>query len=112
MNNEFDEKSKENSESPEGEENYVYKKVIKNKQNRRTWSVASIILAVLSVVLVYFSHVSLCLGLASVGCAFMSRKNLGYFDKISLAGMIIAIFGVVFSIAGIIFTNLFSGIIF
>lgn len=112
MNNEFDEKSKENSESPEGEENYVYKKVIKNKQNRRTWSVASIILAVLSVVLVYFSYVSLCLGLASVGCAFMSRKNLGYFDKISLAGMIIAIFGVVFSIAGIIFTSLFSGIIF
>ncbi len=111
MSREFDENEKKNSEAPEGEEGYVYKKVIKDKQYRRTWSVASVILAVLSVLLTYFSYVGIVLGLLSVGCAAISRKNLGYFDKISLAGMIIAIFGVVFSLAGIALSGILSGVI-
>ena len=114
MSKEFDEESKNFSESSEGEENYAYKKVIKNKnkQNRRTWSVASIILSVLSVLLIYFSWVSLVSGLLSVGCAAMSRKNIGYFDKISLAGMIIAIFGIVFSLGALIFGDIIMKLIF
>ena len=113
MNTEFDEKSKDFSEASEGEENYAYKKVInnKNKENRRTWSVASLILSVLSILLVYFSWAGIVCGVLAIGCAFISRKNIGYFDKLSLAGMFIGIFGVVFSVGAIIFSELLFSVI-
>ena len=111
MSNHFSEEPKVEQESSETAEEYVYKKVIPNKQNRRTWSLASLVLAILSLMLVYFSWVSIVLALASGGCALISRKNLGYFDKMTLAGIIIAIFGVVFSLGGLIFAELISGLI-
>lgn len=110
MSKEFNEESKATAEESGEDSEYVYKKVIQNKEQRRTWSVASIVLAALSVLLLYFSWVSLVLGLASVGAAVISRKNLGYFDKLSLAALIIAIFGVVFSIMGIAFGDVFASL--
>lgn len=113
MNTEFDEKQINNSDAPESEENYAFQKVMpaKNKENRRTWSVISLILSILSLLLVYFSWVSLILGILSVGSALISRKNIGYFDKLSLAGMFIGIFGVVFSVGAIIFSELLFSVI-
>ena len=100
---------KENVDGQE-ETEYVYKNVIKkDKSNRRTWSVVSLIFAVLSIAFVYFSWVGLIFGLIAAGCAAMSRVNLGYFDKLSLAGILVGIFGIVFSIAGMIFGQLISG---
>ena len=110
MNNQYNEEAKVNNDSAESESEYVYKTVIKNKENRRTWSVASLILAVLSVLSVFVSWLSLIFGGLSVGAAVVSRKNLGYFDKISLAGIIIGIFGIVFAVVGIIFSNLISAL--
>ena len=108
MQNQFDEKARESAnESKEGD--YAYKNVIKKDlKNRRTVSVVSLIFAVLSVLLFRIPWVSLILGILSVGGAGFSRKNLGYFDKISLAAIIVGIFGVVFSLCGIIFANLFA----
>ena len=108
MSKEFNEESKVNAEESGEDSEYVYKKVIKNKEQRRTWSVASLVLAVLSVLLFYFSWVSLILGLASIGAAIVSRKNLGYFDKISVAALIVAIFGAVFAVTGIAFGSIFE----
>lgn len=112
MNTEFDEKSKESSEAQEGEENYAFQNVMptKDKEKKRTWSVASLIFSVLSVIFVYFSWAGLALGVLSIGAALLSRKNLGYFDKISLTGMIIAIFGIVFSIGWLAFGGLISSL--
>lgn len=113
MNTEFDEKQINNSDAPESEENYAFQKVMpaKNKENRRTWSVISLILSILSLLLVYFSWVSLILGILSVGSALISRKNIGYFDKISITGVLIAIFGIVFSLGGVIFGKFILGLL-
>ena len=109
MNEQFNDESKVNEKATEGE--YAYKTVLKTKQNRRTWSVASLSLAVLSLAFLYFSWVGLIFGVLAVGAAILSRLNLGYFDKISLAGIIVGIFGLVFSVAGILFASLIFSII-
>lgn len=111
MNNQYNEEAKVNNDSAESEGEYVYKSVIKNKENRRTWSVISLALAVLSVLSLFVSWLSLAFGLLSVGAGVISRKNLGYFDKISLAGIIIGIFGCVFALAGIIFGGVISALL-
>jgi predicted exporter len=111
MSTDFKEEAKISGEENGGESEYVYKNVIKNKEQRRTWSVISLGLAILSIFLSYFSWVGLVLGLASIGAGIISRKNLGYFDKLSLVGLIVAIFGVVFSITGIAFGAFFDTLI-
>ena len=107
MNNQFNEETKVNNESSESEGEYVYKTVIKNKENRRTWSVVSLILGVLSVLSLFVSWLSIAFGLLAVGSGIISRKNLGYFDKISISGIIVGIFGFVFAIAVMIFKSIF-----
>nr|MBE6544494.1 hypothetical protein [Oscillospiraceae bacterium] len=110
MKEQFNEKSKVSENATEGESEFAYKTVLKTKQNRRTWSVVSLILAVLSIAFLYFSWVSLIFGSLAVAAAVVSRINLGYFDKLSLAGIIVGIFGIVFSVAGIIFGSLISSV--
>ena len=110
MNNQYNEEAKVNNDSSESEGEYVYKTVIKNKENRRTWSVASLALSVLSILTVLVSWLGLTFGLLAVGAGVISRKNLGYFDKLTLAGIIIGIFGCVFAVAGIVFGGFFSAI--
>ena len=111
MSTEFNKETKASAEENGGESAYIYKKVIKNKEQRRTWSVGALALAILSVSLSFFPWVGLILGLASAGAGIISRKNLGYFDKLSLAALIVAIFGVVFSITGIAFGDFLSSFI-
>lgn len=108
MNNGINEELNKDELNTEGETDYVYKKVITTKENRRTWSVLSLIFAILSVVSFYFSWLSFIFGVIAVGFAILSRKNLGYFDRLTLAGIIIGIFGCVFSLAGIVFGEIFS----
>jgi hypothetical protein len=103
MSKEYDEQNTNPADTNENEQGYVYKNVIKDKQHRRTWSVVSLTLAILSVVLTYFSWVGIVLALASGGAAALSRRNLGYFDKLSLASIFIAIFGLMFAITGLVF---------
>ena len=110
MSKEYNEESKAYTDESDKEGEYVYKNVINKKEQKRTWSVVSLILAMLSVLLLYFSWVGLVLGLLSVACAVISRKNLGYFDKITLCALIVAIFGVVFGICGIAFGDILAGL--
>ena len=111
MSKEFNEESKIQTEGSESDSEYVYKKVIKNKEQRRTWSVISIVLAGLSLLLCSFSWAGLVLGLASIGAAVIFRIRLGYFDKLSLVALIVAIFGIVFAIVGIAFGDLFMSLL-
>jgi hypothetical protein len=95
------------NENLQNESDYAYKNVIKkDKKNRRTWSLVSIVFALASVFTLYFPWLSLIFGAVAVGSGVISRHNLGYFDKITLSGIIVGIFGIVFSFFGLIFAQI------
>jgi hypothetical protein len=110
MNNEenvsFD--TEEKVEGEEKIEEYAYKNVITKNSNTRLFSVISVAFAALSVILSFVPWVGLILGLVSVGFSLISRKKLGYFEVLALVGLIVGIFGFVFSSAGIILSAVFA----
>ena len=72
-------------------------------EKSRLWSVLALIASVLSILLSYpASAVGIVLGIVAIALCVVSRLKIGYFDKLSIAALICAIFGIVFSIAFII----------
>ena len=61
------------------------------------WSVASVISAVLSFFLSIFGWAGLIFGVLSIVFAIAARVKLGYFNGWAIAGILIGIFGTVFS---------------
>ena len=110
MNNQFNEETKVNNEPGNTESEFTYKAVINKKENRRTLSIISLAFAVLSILLLFIPWLSLIFSLVAVGTGAFSRRNLGYFDGFTLAGLIVGIFGFVFSISGMIFYDFFSNL--
>ena len=78
-----------------GEEDFAYKAVIEYKS--RGWSVASFILSLLSVVCCCAWYVMIILAVLGIVFAIISRKNLGYFDGLAIAGLVLGIIGFVFT---------------
>ena len=73
-----------------------------DKRGRRKnigWSVASAVCAVFSVFLSIFGWAGIVLGVTGVILAIVSRVKLGYFNTWSIAGILIGIFGTVFSVS-------------
>jgi 4-hydroxybenzoate polyprenyltransferase len=68
------------------------------KNKTRLWSVISLSLAVLALVLCFLGWVGMALCTIALAFAIISRKMLGYFDRITLASLIVSIFAMVFSI--------------
>lgn len=99
----------EEIKNTEEENEYAYKTVMDGKVKTRIWSVISVALAALSVVLCFIEEIGILLGAASIIMAIISRKSLGYFDKLSLGGLIGAIFGMVFSLAIFFFKLVIAG---
>ena len=85
-----------NEGMPAGGE-YAYKSGMGGKGKTRLWSVISLSLAILALVLCFLGWVSMALCTIAVAFAIVSRKMLGYFDKITLASLIVSIFAMVFS---------------
>jgi len=88
----------------------VYKDVMEVKSKSRLWSVIAIALAVISLslcLLVYW--LGIIFGVASIMAIFISRKSLGYFDRISIFALIIAIFGTIFSVILLIASLIIQG---
>ena len=88
----------------ESEENNTYQDepecydLPKSKSQRTMgWSLLSLILSLLSVALCSFWYVSFPLAVGAVVFAVISRRKLGYFDKMSVFGLIVGIVGFVFS---------------
>ena len=108
MSNQYNEESKVNNEMNENESEYAYKIVADNKPNRRTLSIISLVFSVLSVVSVFVPWLGLVFSLISAATGAFSRKNLGYFDKLTLAALIIDIFCFVFAVVGLIFGSFIS----
>ena len=86
-----------NEGMPEGGE-YAYKSVMGGKGKTRLWSVISLGLAILALVLCFLGWVGMALCTIALAFAIVSRKMLGYFDKITLASLIVSIFAMVFSV--------------
>lgn len=110
MSQDFNEKSKVNEEGSGAEDKYAYKNVMNGKKNSRKWSVVSLVLSLLSIALCFVPWLGIILGLAAIGFAIFSRSCIGYFDGFALAGLIIGIFGVVFSVTAIIFKSILVSI--
>lgn len=104
MNNSSDNK-KETADSE-----YAYKTVIDGKGVSRIWSLVSLISAVLSVGLCFLPWLGLVFGILSVVFAVISRNNIGYFDTLGLAGLIVGIFGIVFGIGAFAFQHIVESI--
>lgn len=64
----------------------------------RLWSVISIVLSALSVLLCPFFYVSIPLAVLGVGFSMYSKYRLGYFDRLGTWGLIVGLVGVVFGI--------------
>ena len=82
-----------------------YKAVIEPRGRSKAWSVAALILSIGSIICCCFSWVGLVCGVLSIIFAIISRRTLGYFDGLSIAAIIVSIFGIAFS-ALIIYTSL------
>ncbi len=77
-------------------------KAVSMKPKSRAWSVASLILSIISVLCCCSPIIAITAGVVALACSIVSRKTLGYFDGLSIAGLIVAIFGIVFGICGIV----------
>ncbi len=62
------------------------------------WSVTSLVLSVLSVLLCPFFYVSIPLALIGVGFSMYSKYRLGFFDRVCICGLIIGLIGTVLGI--------------
>ena len=78
---------------PESEEYYELPLAIKSRN--RIWSIISLALGVLSIILCPFYYASLGLAVVSLLASLISRRNLGFFDKCSVMGLILGIVGFV-----------------
>lgn len=100
--NEFNKKREE--ATPESE--YAFRSVISGETKTKLWSIIALTLSILSVALCYFGWVGIIFSVLALGMAIFSRKRLGYFDKMTLASIIVAIFGAVFSVAMLILKSI------
>ena len=78
------------------EEYYALPPTLKSRS--LIWSMVSFITGVLSILLCPFYYVGIVLALGSVVTSLVSRKNLGFFDKYAIYGLILGMMGIVFSI--------------
>lgn len=87
--------------------NYAYTVLMKPKT--RVWSVLSVVLAALSILCCCFDFAGIIFGVIAIVLAVVSRKVLGYFDTTAIVAIIIAIFGIVLSVAllivGVVIAN-------
>ncbi len=78
---------------------YAYKTVMRNGRPKTLgWSVASLVTGIVSVVCCCLGWVGF-IGIAAIVFAVIARRQLGYFDGMAIAGLILGIFGVVFGFA-------------
>ena len=68
------------------------------KARKRFWSLASLTLGVLSILLCMVYYVAIPLAICAVIAAFVSRKNFGFFDQITVIGIILGLVGAVFGV--------------
>lgn len=98
--NEFEYENNEKNEfnsNSQNQNSYTYQTVRGfGRPKTMGWSVVSLVTGILSVICCCLGWTGLVFGAAAIIFAVVSRKTLGYFDGLSIAGLILGIFGVVF----------------
>lgn len=69
-----------------------------NRPKSRGWSVASMVLGIISVVCCCVGWIGFITSVLAIVFAVVSRVNLKYFDGMSIAGLVLGIFGLVMGI--------------
>jgi hypothetical protein len=97
VDNEYNEEfiEEELSEEPE----YAYQNIVGERRNTRLFSILSLVLSAISVLCCLIPVAGILFGISAICFGIYSRLRLGYFDGLSLGGIITSIFGVVFSVA-------------
>ncbi len=98
--NEFDNKNETVSDE------YAYKTVMGGKAKTRLWSVIALFFSIVGIAVCFFGWWGLAFSTLGLVFAVVSRKSLGYFDKITLGSIIVSIFAAVFSIAFVIINTI------
>lgn len=106
-------------DAPENKKNEEVKKeapslkdIVFKKENTRIFSVISLLLAILSLVLCFLPVVGIILALIATVFTIISRRVLGYFEGLGIAGLVVAVFGLVFCICAMCFDGFFSILMF
>lgn len=96
-------------DSPSGEDRYdeIFDTT---KRNTRVFSVVSLILAAVSLLCSFVGPLGFILGILSVAAALVSRRVLGYFDGIGVAGLVLGIFALAFG-AAVFVLGLFTDVL-
>ena len=76
------------------------------KSRSLIWSAISFVAGVLSLAICTFYYVSLVFAVVSILSSLISRKNLGFFERYSIIGLILGIMGIVFGISSAIAISL------
>ena len=87
-----------NNENPFEEKNddYIYQ-MVTGRGRRKTygWSVASMVCGIISVICCCTGYAGVIFGILAIVFAIISRKILGYFDGMAIAGLVLGIIGTV-----------------
>ena len=74
------------------------------KRATKAWSIAALVLSILSLLCCCFDWLGLGLGVLAIVFSVVSRKSLGYFDGMAVAALVVGIIGAVFGLSSIITT--------
>ena len=96
----YTEEEPEVVKNEESEEYYQLPLAIKSRT--LIWSVISFAAAVLSLALCFFSYVGITFAVVSAVFSLISRRNLGFFEKYSILGLVLGIMGFVCSIFSLV----------
>ena len=89
------------------EDDYLFRTVNPNGRRKTYgWSVASLVCGIISVICCSLGYGSIILGVLAIVFSVISRKNLGYFDSMAIAGLVLGIMGFILGIAIIIAVNM------
>jgi hypothetical protein len=93
-------------------QDYAYKNILQEngKPKTKIWSLVALVFSVASVIISFFTIFGIIAGVLAIGCVLLSRKVLGYFDSISIAAIMLSVFGIVFPIAKLCFDPIFEAI--
>ena len=92
-------------ENDESSDEY-YELPLALKSRSLIWSAISFVAGVLSLAICTFYYVSLVFAVVSIVSSLISRKNLGFFERYSIIGLILGIMGIVFGISSAIAISL------
>ena len=80
-------------EDADKEEYYALPSTLKSRS--LIWSMASFVVGVLSILLCPLYYVSIVFAAGSIVTSLVSRRNLGFFEKYSIYGLILGMMGIV-----------------